>query len=405
MKKWLAIVLTLSLAVGAMVATGSSALAATKKQITLVGDLQSELGAQAGDWKPEATETQMNTADGINYWFTGTLPAGDYNYKVAYNGTWDVNYGKDGVAGGDNIPLSLATDRTITFFYSDATHRITLSKHVTLVGDLQSELGAALGDWKPEAPETQMRTVDGVNYFFVGELPAGTYGYKVALNGTWDVSYGKNGVAGGDNIALTVDATGKYVFAYNDTTHKITVGGQAALVGDIQQAIGAANNWDPATTTSVMLPQGDGTYVYQTVVPKGDYQYKVALNGNWDVSYGDGNNNATLSIPKDGIYKFVYNGTSHNITVSQVLLKKVFPKSIKFKYANIILRNGFRFKTEIVTTPAVVSEKYFKFSSSNTKVATIDYSGKIRAVGVGTAKITAIGPNKTVATMTVRVIK
>jgi hypothetical protein len=401
MRKLLAVVLTLALALSAVVVASSNAFAATVKNVVLVGNLQSELGGT--DWDPASTATKMVSADGVNYWFTGTLPAGDYEYKVAYDGGWTENYGKDGKAGGDNITLSLATDRTITFFYSDTTHRFTLSKHVALVGNLQSELNGT--DWDPATTATQMSTVDGVNYFFVGTLPAGSYEYKVALNGGWGENYGKDGKSGGDNIAITVPADGKYTFAYNDTTHKITVGGQVALVGDIQQAIGAANNWDPATTTTVMLPQGNGTYVYQTSVPAGSYEYKVALNGNWDVSYGDGSNNARLTVAKAGLYKFTFNETSHAITVEQVLLKKVFPKSIKFKFANIILRSGFRYKTAIVTTPALVSEKYFKFSSSNTKVATIDYSGKIRAVGEGTATITAIGPNKTKATMTVRVIK
>src|SRR6476620_7840482 len=63
--------------------------------VTLVGDLQSELGC-AGDWDPSCTNPNVLMTAGANdgiYRLTASLPAGTFNYKVALNGTWDVNYG------------------------------------------------------------------------------------------------------------------------------------------------------------------------------------------------------------------------------------------------------------------------------------------------------------------------
>ena len=55
-----------------------------------------------------------------------SLPAGDYEGKVALDGTWTVNYGVDGVQDGDNYPFSLAADGTVTFTYDPESHILTI---------------------------------------------------------------------------------------------------------------------------------------------------------------------------------------------------------------------------------------------------------------------------------------
>ena len=58
------------------------------RQVVLVGDLQEALGAK-GDWNPTDVDTTMTRVNANLYQFTGNLPAGTYNYKVAFNGTFD----------------------------------------------------------------------------------------------------------------------------------------------------------------------------------------------------------------------------------------------------------------------------------------------------------------------------
>lgn len=58
------------------------------RQVVLVGDLQEALGAK-GDWNPTDVDTTMTRVNANLYQFTGSLPAGTYNYKVAFNGTFD----------------------------------------------------------------------------------------------------------------------------------------------------------------------------------------------------------------------------------------------------------------------------------------------------------------------------
>lgn len=58
------------------------------RQVVLVGDLQEALGAK-GDWNPGDVDTALTRVNANLYQFTGNLPAGTYNYKVAFDGTFD----------------------------------------------------------------------------------------------------------------------------------------------------------------------------------------------------------------------------------------------------------------------------------------------------------------------------
>ena len=69
--------------------------------VALVGSLQDELGCPR-EWAPECDRTELTLVDGL---WRGTfdVPAGDHQWKVALNDTWDESYG----AGPDNMPLPL----------------------------------------------------------------------------------------------------------------------------------------------------------------------------------------------------------------------------------------------------------------------------------------------------------
>jgi len=97
----------------------------TQLIVGLPGSHQSEAGC-TGDWDPACAETFMTDDDGDGiYTLTLTLPAGDYEYKVAMNGGWDENYGANGEANGANIILSLAAETEVTFTYDSSTHIVT----------------------------------------------------------------------------------------------------------------------------------------------------------------------------------------------------------------------------------------------------------------------------------------
>jgi len=93
--------------------------------VTAAGSLQSEMGC-AGDWDPAcaASHLAFDANDGL---WKGTFPiaAGSYEYKVAIDDSWDVNYGAGGAAGGSNIGISVPTGATVTFIWDQVTHAVT----------------------------------------------------------------------------------------------------------------------------------------------------------------------------------------------------------------------------------------------------------------------------------------
>jgi glycosidase len=193
--------------------------------VTLVGSLQSELGC-AGDWDPACHQTDLTQYGGA-YARSFSLPAGDYEYKVALNGTWDVNYGAGGAQNGANVALH-APGGTVLFGFDSTTHQIVdsvNSRIYTLAGSFQSELGCS-GDWQPDCMASWLRDSDGdgVYTFATTAIPAGSYEVKVAVNGSWDENYGANGVRGGANVPFSVSHDGQTVsFSFDSTTHVLTV--------------------------------------------------------------------------------------------------------------------------------------------------------------------------------------
>ncbi len=77
----------------------------------LVGDMQHLLGAQM-DWDPADNATVLQKVNANLYQFTGILPAGKYNYKIAFNGDWG------GALPSDNVTLNVPPGGAkITFSY------------------------------------------------------------------------------------------------------------------------------------------------------------------------------------------------------------------------------------------------------------------------------------------------
>ncbi|MBN2146251.1 MAG: extracellular solute-binding protein [Anaerolineales bacterium] len=94
--------------------------------VNLPGDYQDKAGCGA-QWDPACQATAMVEGDDGLYTLIVTLPAGEYQFKVALNGDWTVNYGSDGAQDGPNYTLSLAADSTVTFSYDPATQLVTVT--------------------------------------------------------------------------------------------------------------------------------------------------------------------------------------------------------------------------------------------------------------------------------------
>ncbi|NIK77843.1 secreted pullulanase [Paenibacillus castaneae] len=200
---------------------------------------------------------------------------------------------------------------------------------VVLVGDLQSKLGHS-SDWDADAAATEMISLGNGNYSFTGNLPAGTYQYKVAVGGNWDESYGfsnytdTNGAQNDGNIQLTITEDNTAItFYYNHYTHciadstyylPIAADKLPRIVGDLQTVIGDTEKWKPEAAKSIMDDADlDGIYSITKTVPKGTYEYKIVLGSTEeDQTYPE--KSKVLILPQKLPVTFKYNMQNHAVT-------------------------------------------------------------------------------------------
>jgi pullulanase-type alpha-1,6-glucosidase len=174
-----------------------------------------DFGIKAGcskNWDPACVSLRLepDAATGL-YKLTVRLdpsPTGTFSYKIAINGTWYENYGRFGVAGGDNKTFSWQeTDKwhggDLTIWYDPVTHYFseTAQGIYTVSGNFLGELSEAVdadcddwnGDWTDgnwaggETPSCMAAWMHedsskpGQYVWSTAQLPPGTYQAKVLL--------------------------------------------------------------------------------------------------------------------------------------------------------------------------------------------------------------------------------
>ncbi len=197
--------------------------------VTVAGSMNQLMGC-AEAWQPACEQAMMTLDPADNIWrLTVDLPKGQYEYKAALNGTWDVSYGAGGSAGGADIALD-HPGGPVTFRYDNSTHVISAvyasqqPSAVAAAGSMNTELGCAT-DWEPACNQAQL-TLDPADLVWklaVPSLPAGSYEFKAALNRSWEVNYGAGGASPGANIPFEHDG-GPVTFRYDHATHVISAG-------------------------------------------------------------------------------------------------------------------------------------------------------------------------------------
>jgi maltose-binding protein MalE len=101
---------------------------ATAGMVNAPGSYQSLVGCDS-DWDPACAETALELGDDGLYRLVGEpgeLPAGDYEFKIALDGAWTVNYGSDGQQDGPNYMITVPEGAAVTLIYDPETHLVTI---------------------------------------------------------------------------------------------------------------------------------------------------------------------------------------------------------------------------------------------------------------------------------------
>ncbi len=96
-----------------------------------------------------------------------------------------------------------------------------LTGMVNIPGSYQAIAGCP-GDWQPECAATKLTQDGEVWKSGPFKLPAGTYEFKVALDGSWTTNFGSDGAQDGPNYSLTLDAEKEVTFTYDPATKLVT---------------------------------------------------------------------------------------------------------------------------------------------------------------------------------------
>ncbi|HRA67614.1 MAG TPA: hypothetical protein PL187_16420, partial [Caldilinea sp.] len=101
---------------------GGDLPAAAPESVSFPGTIGAALGG--ADWAPDDAAVQATGEEGGIWALIGNLETGEYEFKAAIDGAWDVNYGLGGELNGPNIPLVLDSPATVTFRYDATTNAV-----------------------------------------------------------------------------------------------------------------------------------------------------------------------------------------------------------------------------------------------------------------------------------------
>ncbi len=119
-------------------------------------------------WDPTANEMTYDAELGLYVFTFEDVPAANYQYKIAVNGSWTENYGVDGERDGSNYDVVVTETTDVTIYYSDVSHRsVTSLNYVFADIDL-------VGTGIPEGTKLTDNGLTGI-YSATVALAAGTY--------------------------------------------------------------------------------------------------------------------------------------------------------------------------------------------------------------------------------------
>lgn len=192
---------------------------------------------------------------------------------------------------------------------------ITTEK-IVIAGTFQGLLHCA-NDWDPSCPYTEL-TLNSSTGLYTGsfQVPAGSHYYKVAVGGSFDISYGENGIFQGADIPVCISSDSEEItFIFDPSTNLVTTlpitSGFSpdclpivVLAGSFQNELGCVDDWvADCTNAALTYNVVSGLFEGHLYIPPGCYEYRVVLENSWQTSFGQegiyNGPNYIISIPED----------------------------------------------------------------------------------------------------------
>ena len=251
-------------------------------------------------WDAASNQMTYDAELGLFVYTFENVPAANYEYKIAINGSWDENYGVGGVRDGSNYAVTVPEQMDVTVYYNHTTHNSVTSVSYVFADITLSGTGI----------ETVKLADQGLTGIYAGTvyMAAGTYtDVKLTMDGQ-EYAFAEIVVESGKDVTFYMDPitglyycdasntpidTSKVFFDSQDATYKAPFGAVAA--GEtVRFSIAAGEDVTSAVlvikgVASVPMEKVDGLWTAETAVAfKGEYDYYFALsNGSTVAIYGD----------------------------------------------------------------------------------------------------------------------
>ena len=251
-------------------------------------------------WDPGSNEMIYNGEFQHYYKIFENVPAGNYQYKIAVNGSWDENYGMGGVRDGANYSVTVPEQMDVTVFYSPVTHLAVTNL------DYEFVMAAVTGTGLEDTALTDY----GLTGIYSGTvfMSAGTYTDVKILCGDDVYAFDEIVIEQGKDVTFYLDPiTG--IFYCNASNIPLNT---AAISFDSQSSdhksvFGAVEEGEEVTfsietgsdvTSAVLVVKGAGSYPMTqdgngwsatiSIPCMGEYDYYFVLSNGSNVAvYGD----------------------------------------------------------------------------------------------------------------------
>ena len=224
-----------------VVATGDEDKSATATYVVKVNPIAVVAGVpglcHGEEWSTTSVNNAMYLVDDVYTITYENVPAGDYQFKVVYEGVWYGKYNYDaenstpGATGTDNIGFTLVQPTTIKISFNSST------KKITLVGEGIDQFGVFVAtsytlcgsseifgekDTPTLTDNDMTETAEGSGIWTKTyeniALEAKEYTYKVAANHAWNAGQYP---AGANSILLSIAEAGNYNLTFTYEPNKV----------------------------------------------------------------------------------------------------------------------------------------------------------------------------------------